>query len=122
VQNILPLFNEVKIQFRHDYVAYDVQISPIKRLMEMLAPKTKLEIREHHFNKFNRQFPDFILSLQSIYLDGMSMQTDMDLIVKWLTTPMEDGKPKMLEIYGVYYSQAKALINRVKTVSNGKMY
>jgi hypothetical protein len=101
VHHILPLLNEVKfyfysIKFDEDHP----QIGPIKCLMEMLAPKiNKLDIRELTSDLIGL-FPNFISGLQSIcmHLLDVEPEIDMDLALKWLTTPREDGKPKMLEI------------------------
>jgi hypothetical protein len=128
MENILPLLNKVKINFFVDHISLDyfTQNEQIKRLMELLATKTnKLEMSEtdyYDLNKFNKQFPNFN-ALQSIHLFGRK-ETGKDLIVKWkwLTTPREDGKPKIFEIFAVEYSYpVEVLIDRVKEVSNGKI-
>ena len=56
-----------------------------------------------------------IFGVQSMLVTEM-LGTNMDLLLKWLKTPMENGQPKMLTIGFGYEFYGMALINRIKEV------
>ena len=102
---------------------------PIKRMMELLAPKTnKLDIWEENmlnfpddFGNFNNKFPEFIFRLQSINI-FVHWGDHLGLLVDWLTTPMDDYKQKTLDIQFGSNGFAQELISDIKEVGNGKIF
>lgn len=131
LQSILPLLNEeIEIQcFPLHW--YKPKNHPVDDLMALLAPKTeKLKFFYGHdfyvLDQFNQLFPNFIYGLRSIYLKldihrGWR-EEDLDLILKWLSEPREDGKSKMLQIDFYYFEcyTYHTIIRRIKKVSGKK--
>lgn len=123
MKEIFPFCEDCTIKFEFENED-NMRIGQLNDLITLLAPKINTFICSggykeddfYYLNTFNEHFPGLIYGIQTIWLFSFG-ETELNLLTKWLNTPREDGKMKILEITYNTLNEHLAMIDHVKEVN-----